>query len=224
MKKYITITITLFVTLSATLSLLFFNSNYWSGQKNKRIMIEYIKENYGDDFKIISKSLGKSGWSSGRQYDILTIAQNGITYRIEYYEGKIISDTYGSEMAGKILGDYLLSIVSEPDFKFGLECTVSACDGVTDIDVILTRSATIYLSLYDVPIQNFREIVWLYEFYQTMLSYDFEKLRLYLTVWDRENNLSLDTPHLSFKPRKYDDFTKEEFFDQFVFGGAHRIW
>ena len=186
-------------------------------RKNRSAMIEYIKENYGNDYKILRRL--RTGYAS--EYDVFFVSQHGIEYRVESISGRVIEDTYNSEMAGKIFGEHLLSVVGEPDYDFKLSCGASFNEAFTkdtSFDEVTVNSAGIILNLYDVPICNFREFVWLYELYQILLSYDLESFGMTLNV---SEGIKGDTtsPCMRFSGSYLHDtdFTEEEFFDQFEY-------
>ena len=184
-------------------------------RKNRKVMTEYIKENYGEDYKILEKF--RTGYAY--EYDVFNVSQHGITYRVEAVDGVIINDDYNSEMAGKILGDYLLSIVGKPHFDFDLNCEAFVYESVTaatSFNEITVQSLGVSLILYGVPFNNFDEMIWLYEFYKAVIVVN-ENLSLWISLYETEKVSGYSNPHLVFMPRKYSDFTMEEFFDQFEY-------
>ena len=191
-----------------------------SAMNNERIMKKHIRENYGNEFEIIRKALGGHG-SAGRNYDALYISQNDITYYVAAHQGKIIQDEYNNKMTGKILSDYLLSIVGEPSFDFDLDCEVRGdvynyilSYVITDIDEIKRNNVDIRLRLYNISKESLRELVWLYEFYNVTVSTEIDNLSLLISVYEGK---TFNSSYFSFKPRKYADFTEEEFFNQFEY-------
>jgi len=235
MRKNILFILKIVVVCSVIMSFSACGLHYFDGQKNKRIMIKYIEENYGTDYEIIDKYLGNYG-SGGRQKDVLEISQNGINYRVESKDGKVVWDEYNNKMTGKFLSDYLLSIVGEPDVDFSIYCTVYGGGGVgpyclptpvTSIDDIQKYNTQINLSLFNIPKDKFREKIWMYDFYETVISLEMNELSLYISTFELgEAEVDLFStgarPRISFhsgytSKNNKKVLTIEEFFDKFEY-------
>ncbi|MCL2638353.1 MAG: hypothetical protein FWD48_08270 [Oscillospiraceae bacterium] len=92
--------IAVFLLLIILLAIIFRLPLYIDGQRNKKVIIKYIEENYGTDYIIVDEILGTSG-ASGRRSDTLTILQDGITYEVSAKKGEIIWDSYDYQIAEK---------------------------------------------------------------------------------------------------------------------------
>ena len=68
-------------------------SRYIDGQLNKKVIVAYVNERYGDDYEIVDERLGKAG-ADGRHDDRLTIRKNGITFDVYAKDRVIVRDTF----------------------------------------------------------------------------------------------------------------------------------
>lgn len=194
--------------------------------KNRKVILKYVKENYGDDYRVIKEYLGNSG-ASGRQDDILTISQDGITYKVSAKDGQITKDTYSERYAGKMVGDWFLLKATDsiPEMKLHdlkIDCSATSYENndFTSIEVenILSYEIVMQLIVSDVDKETpIEEQEWLYDFYTTVCE-NIPHNVLSINIGENEKDTLAYTYSSSYEKYKdsYKVYNKKEFFDKFI--------
>ena len=221
--------ITLFVVIASLFAVILFHT-YPSAFKNKRVMMDYIELTHGSDYQIIKSYLGKTG-ASGRQDDILTIAQDGLTYEVCARNGQVVDDTYENRLAGIQVIDYLKQKVSsEQDINryewdgtvYHSELDWTLPEEITSVEELLHEKFNLQITVYLDKTEQLQDLTGLYDCYKTV-SEQVGNLILSILVIEESNRK--EAPSYQFgciqtEERRGSTISPEEFFARFHYYGA----